>query len=450
MASTSDSRTKRLLDLVVLLLDVKQPISFADLREQFSEYRTLKPEAGMRAFERDKATLIELGVPIRWIGPEDGNDLPAEGGYIIDRQRYRLPEVTLTADEVAALVVTASAARHQPEFPYRHAAELAVRKLMFDLAGLGNGRGRMRRPGAVSGAVGMPTDVLVHMPSTYRSRSLGEHLAVLEEAVRLHKRVTIQYDHHRAVDTPPRGHAPTKAGAKADGHGLARHEASAAVARHEPAAAAAPDTTGAGDVPQPMPVMSSEKWYVSPPVNGGPNLSTRDVDPYGLVYRHGAWLLVGYCHVAKAVRRFRVDRILDLRVAPRPRTADFEVPADFSLQEHGSFSPWRFEREPRVPLRLWVSADTPWVAEEDFGPAARSHHPPEPTAAPTPTAAADAAAGLGEGTIVEFACGNLDYLISRVLSGAGCLRVLAPDSLRRRIAEAGSAVARRNSGFTSS
>ena len=75
------------------------------------------------------------------------------------------------------------------------------------------------------------------------------------------------------------------------------------------------------------------------------------------------------------MRRFRVDRILDLKVAPRPKTPDFEVPGEFSLQEHGSFSPWRFEREPPVQARLWVSAETPWVAEEDFGPTATRSGP---------------------------------------------------------------------------
>src|SRR5258708_35521153 len=103
MPSATDSRTKRLLDLVVLLLDVKHPVPFSELRDQFSEYRTAKPEAGQRAFERDKATLLELGVPIRWVGAEAYNDVPAEGGYLIDRPKYRLPEVSLPADEVAAL-----------------------------------------------------------------------------------------------------------------------------------------------------------------------------------------------------------------------------------------------------------------------------------------------------------------------------------------------------------
>ena len=72
----------------------------------------------------------------------------------------------------------------------------------------------------------------------------------------------------------------------------------------------------------------------------------------------------------------------------------------------------------------------PWVADEDFGPATRT---------------------LGDdhgqsGTIVEFDCGNPDYLVSRVLSASGSLRVLSPITVRQRVAETARAISRRNVG----
>jgi proteasome accessory factor B len=154
----------------------------------------------------------------------------------------------------------------------------------------------------------------------------------------------------------------------------------------------------------------------------------REVDPYGLVYRQGAWLLVGLCHRAQAIRRFRVDRILKLAVAPKPRTPDFEVPKNFSLHEQGAISPWRFEREPPLSAQLWVSADTPWVVDEDFGPSQRrkAEHHGKP------------------GTVIEFDCRNPDYVVSRVLSAAGSLCLLSPQVLRQRISDAASTLARRN------
>jgi proteasome accessory factor B len=388
MHSLSDSRTKRLLDLVVLLLDARRPISLAELREQFGEYRTTKPEAGARAFERDKATLLEMGVPLRFVTPEEDAEAPSEGGYLIDRQKYRLPEISLSAEEVAVLVTTAAAARHQSDFPYRHAAEMAVRKLMFDLSGLSAKRRRspVRRPAQAQGggALNRAGEVLVHLPTTYRSGSLAEHLEQVQEAVHSRKRITFEYDTHRAsaqVSSPPAAE-PERDSRDSDNEGVSS--------------------------------------LVGP--------SERVVDPYGLVYRQGAWLIVGFCHRAQAIRRFRVDRILSLQVAPKPRSPDFEVPADFSLQEQGVISPWRFEREPPQRTRLWVSAETSWVVDEDFGPAQR-----------TPLADHDR-----EGVVVEFECRNPAYLVNRVLAAAGALRVLGPPALRQRVSETAAALARRN------
>lgn len=38
----------------------------------------------------------------------------------------------------------------------------------------------------------------------------------------------------------------------------------------------------------------------------------RRVDPYGLVYYEGSWILVGYCHLREEIRHFVLDRILSL------------------------------------------------------------------------------------------------------------------------------------------
>lgn len=392
MHSLSDSRTKRLLDLVVLLLDARRPISLAELREQFSEYRTAKPEAGARAFERDKATLLEMGVPLRFVTQEEDSETPAEGGYLIDRQRYRLPEINLTADEVAVLVTTAAAARSQNEFPYRHAAEMAMRKLMFDLSGMSGKARRRVKPKAAAEVPRGPTgnEVVLHLPTVYRTNAFTEHLEQIQDAVHLRKRLTFDYDAHR-----PGSHAPVPFAA--------------------PAAANSPDALP-GDSDSELAATGASE--------------PREVDPYGLVYRQGAWLLVGFCHRAQAIRRFRVDRILKLTVAPKPRTPDFDVPKDFSLHEQGAISPWRFEREPPLRAQLWVSADTPWVADEDFGPATR----------------AKAESSGKPGTVVEFDCRNPDYVVSRVLSAAGSLVLIAPPVLRQRIREAAATLARRNGG----
>ena len=52
----------------------------------------------------------------------------------------------------------------------------------------------------------------------------------------------------------------------------------------------------------------------------------RDLDPYGLAFRHGCWYVVGYCGLRKDLRSFRLDRVVqvDLTDAPFDRPADFD------------------------------------------------------------------------------------------------------------------------------
>lgn len=53
--------------------------------------------------------------------------------------------------------------------------------------------------------------------------------------------------------------------------------------------------------------------------------SERDVDPYGVVYRTGRWYCVGYCHLRREPRMFRMDRVLEARLLD----ASFVRPPDF-------------------------------------------------------------------------------------------------------------------------
>lgn len=55
--------------------------------------------------------------------------------------------------------------------------------------------------------------------------------------------------------------------------------------------------------------------------------SRRDFDTYGLGFRGGAWYAVGYCHLRRGVRGFRVDRIIEVQ----PLAARFAQPKDFDV-----------------------------------------------------------------------------------------------------------------------
>ncbi|WP_434387670.1 helix-turn-helix transcriptional regulator [Melittangium boletus] len=121
-------RTERLLDLVALFLDAREPISWAELREHFPEdYRGISDDAAERKFERDKAELLELGFPLTYIQGDDER----RDGYVVNRDAYYLPEVDLTKEELAVLYAAGSAALTSGAFPGRDDLSHALRKIGF-------------------------------------------------------------------------------------------------------------------------------------------------------------------------------------------------------------------------------------------------------------------------------------------------------------------------------
>ena len=335
-------RSKRLLDLVMLLLRARTPVTFRDIREQFDSYQTVNIEAGLRAFERDKADLLELGVPIRYITPDEDDSLE-EGGYVVDLKRFRLPEVHLTPEEVSALVLAASVARAVPGDDYARVVDLALKKLAFDVPEAPDTPLEWPPPPS---AVSRREPVLVHFPSPQgrQTRELGDRFAEIETATRNRKRVSFRY---RPAST-----------------GYAR---------------------------------------------------TRDVNPYGLFYREGSWLLVGHCQLRHDVRSFRLDRMSDLQVAPKPKTPDFERPPDFDVRAYANRSPWTFRNGPVEEVELAIGPEAAAVANEDFGPEAQRSEDPD-------------------GSVhLRFSCGNPDFALSRILAAKGAIRVLSGPRLLQRL-----------------
>ena len=121
-------RTERLLDLVALLLDAQEPLPWSAIRDAFpDDYQGGSDEAAERKFERDKAELLELGIPIAWVGSdEDRRD-----GYVVDKDAYYLPEVGLSPQELAVLYAAGSAALASGAFPGSQDLAHALRKVSF-------------------------------------------------------------------------------------------------------------------------------------------------------------------------------------------------------------------------------------------------------------------------------------------------------------------------------
>lgn len=346
-------RSKRLLDLVMLLLRARTPVTYREIREQFPAYQTHNAEAGLRAFERDKADLLDLGVPIRYITPEEDDSLE-DGGYVIDLKRFRMPEVRLTADEVSALVLAASVARAMPGGAYPKIVDLALKKLAFDLPDMPDTPTEFPRQAGLNTS---PTPVLVHFPeqrpSSGAAKEIGESFATAESAIRFRKKVTFTYQ-----------------------------------------------AAGTGTV------------------------SRREVDPYGLVYRDAAWVLVGWCHLRKEVRSFRVDRMRDVAMAPKPKSPDFERPAGLDVRDYASRSPWTFATEPPEDVELVIRPEAADTSNDDFGASATKQTE-------------------GDVTVIRFPCTNVEFAVSKILAAKGAIVVRRGDRLRKRLGDELEALAAR-------
>src|SRR5512138_823551 len=121
-------KAQRLLDLAAFLLRAAEPVSWREIQEQFPEdYGSSSGEAAIRKFERDKAELLELGIPIRYATGDE--DLPA--GYLIDRDEFYLPDLKLAPEDLALLYLAGSAALAKGTFPYARDLAHALNKLSF-------------------------------------------------------------------------------------------------------------------------------------------------------------------------------------------------------------------------------------------------------------------------------------------------------------------------------
>jgi predicted DNA-binding transcriptional regulator YafY len=82
----------------------------------------------------------------------------------------------------------------------------------------------------------------------------------------------------------------------------------------------------------------------------------RDVAPYGVLFQHGHWYLIGEDATrGHDVRVFRVGRMEQIKPnTKQPNTADYTIPADFRLQDYVGRSPWELGNRDEEPLSAIV------------------------------------------------------------------------------------------------
>jgi proteasome accessory factor B len=123
--SAPATKTERLLNLVLVLLSTRRPLTKAQIRKVVPQYASApNDEAFDRTFERDKDELRELGIPL---ATEDlSGGWSEEQGYRIDQREYALADLTFERDELAVLGL---ASRAWTQASLGGAAAQALRKL---------------------------------------------------------------------------------------------------------------------------------------------------------------------------------------------------------------------------------------------------------------------------------------------------------------------------------
>ena len=165
---------ERLVNLVALLLESRRPLTFEQIRAKMPEgYGQDDLQSAKRMFERDKDVLRDVGVPIEVVATDAWE---VEHGYTILKDRYYLPEIDFTPEEISALFVAAHAGGSDD------AAEQAVRKLLYGTEG-----------GLVAGAASTPLAA--------EAGAVDARLTAAAEAIAERRSVRFAYRTSRGVES---------------------------------------------------------------------------------------------------------------------------------------------------------------------------------------------------------------------------------------------------------
>jgi predicted DNA-binding transcriptional regulator YafY len=142
----------------------------------------------------------------------------------------------------------------------------------------------------------------------------------------------------------------------------------------------------------------------------------RQADPYGLANVGGAWYLVGYDHLRRGLRHFRLDRMEALALLDKT----FQRPAGFQLDRTGGQAA---DDRPVLVRALFAPAAARWVREERSFFAVQEEQRPD-------------------GLLVTFRVRRERDLLQWLLGWGSQVQVLEPATLREQIAREAEALLR--------
>jgi predicted DNA-binding transcriptional regulator YafY len=163
----------RQLSLVAFLMAETRPITARDVKQNVEGYSEMSDEAFARRFYSDRAELTALGVPLQ----SQRDEFTGEELYTLRSERYFLPELRLTDDELAALQTCLYLLEGQ--FAYAEPFRLALQNLALG------------RPGFREAPTEIAERVAVRDPDY--SPELAGRLSKLETAISKQRTARFEY-----------------------------------------------------------------------------------------------------------------------------------------------------------------------------------------------------------------------------------------------------------------
>jgi predicted DNA-binding transcriptional regulator YafY len=172
----------RQLSLVAFLMAERRPLTARDVKQNVEGYQEMSDEAFARRFYSDRAELLALGVPL----DSQRDEFTGEELYRLSSERYFLPPLELTDEELAALQTCLYLLEGQ--FAYAEPLRLALQNLALG------------RPGFDEAPTETARAIELHDPGY--SPELPGRLAKLEGAISKNRTLKFEYwsimrDEHR-------------------------------------------------------------------------------------------------------------------------------------------------------------------------------------------------------------------------------------------------------------
>ena len=163
----------RQLSLVAFLMAERRPLTARDVKQNVEGYQEMSDEAFARRFYSDRAELLALGVPL----DSQRDEFTGEELYRLSSERYFLPPLELTDDELAALQTCLYLLEGQ--FAYAEPLRLALQNLALG------------RPGFEETPTETARSIELHDPGY--SPELPGRLAKLEGAISKSRTLKFEY-----------------------------------------------------------------------------------------------------------------------------------------------------------------------------------------------------------------------------------------------------------------